>query len=99
MDCNGVHMLGMSFPLDVVFLDGKGRVLELARALRPWGKPKRVSGALYVLEVPVGTIDGSGTEIGDELIWREPAPYSISVMSESRRTRTSSSTQSGGGNG
>jgi hypothetical protein len=74
----------MTFALDVVFLDGKGRVLDLVRSLRPWRWPKRVSAAAYVLEVPVGTIEMSGTQIGDELTWREPSPYSISILSEDR---------------
>ena len=94
VECNAIHTFGMSFDLDVVFLDGKGRVLELVRALRPWRKPRRVSGATYVLEVPVGTIDISGTQVGDELTWREPAPYSISVLSPERTDGPSSSTMS-----
>jgi len=94
VDCSGIHTFGMSFDLDVVFLDGKGRVLVLARSLRPWRRPRRVSKAVYVLEVPVGTIDGSGTQVGDELTWREPAPYSISVLSNDRPGSTSSSTTS-----
>ena len=84
VDCNGIHTFGMAFDLDVVFLDGKGRVLELFRSLSPWKKPPRVVGAAYVLEVPVGTIDKSGTEVGDELVWRDPSPYTFSVLSERR---------------
>jgi uncharacterized membrane protein (UPF0127 family) len=87
--------MGMSFDLDVVFLDGKGRVLGLIRSLRPWKKPRRVSGAAYVLEVPVGTIETSGTRVGDELTWTEPAPYSISVLSDAQRGGLSSSRESG----
>ena len=93
--CNGIHTFGMSTDLDVLFLDGKGSVLELVRSLRPWRKPRRVSGAVYVLEIPVGTIDASGTRVGDDLTWREPAPYSISILSDARRGGTSSSTMSG----
>ena len=99
MDCNGIHTFGMSFDLDVVFLDGKGRVLELVRLFGPGRNPRRVREAVYVLEVPVGTIGKSGTQVGDELTWREPARYSISVLSEKRRSGTSSSTESGGNNG
>lgn len=74
----------MSFDLDVLFLDEKGRVLEVYRSLRPWKRTRRVGGARYVLEVPVGTIDASGTDVGDELSWRDPTPYSISVLSLNR---------------
>ena len=97
--CNGIHTFGMTFDLDVVFLDERGRVLELCRSLRPWRMPVRVSKAVYVLEVPEGTINSSGTQVGDELTWREPAPYSISALSEDRKPRGASSTPSQRKNG
>ena len=87
VDCNAIHSFGMKFPLDVLFLDGKGKVLRTLRSLRPWRMPRRVSGATYVLEVPEGTIDLSGTEVGDDLTWGESASYSISVRSEGRTER------------
>lgn len=88
-------MFGMRFPLDIVFLDGKGRVLELVSSLRPWKRTRRVPGAAYVLEVPNGTIRISGTEVGDELTWREPVNYSISVLSGNEGGRDPLSTDSG----
>jgi len=88
-------MFGMRFPLDIVFLDGKGRVLELVPSLRPWKKTRRVPGAEYVIEVPTGTIKTSGTKVGDELTWREPANYSISVLSGNEGGRDPLSTDSG----
>jgi uncharacterized membrane protein (UPF0127 family) len=87
----------MSFDLDVLFLDEKGRVMELVRSLRPWKRTRRVAGARYVLEVPVGTIDASGTEAGDELSWRDPTPYSISVLSMDRTGDDRSSMEIGRG--
>jgi len=71
----------MGFDLDVLFLDDRGRVLELVRSLRPWKRTRKVQGARYVLEVPAETIDASGTQVGDELSWREQEPYTISVLS------------------
>ena len=68
---NGIHMLFMRFPIDAVFLDrpesdGARRVVGLRRALPPWvGLVPLVRGADGVLELPVGTIDASGTEVGD----------------------------------
>ena len=95
--CDGIHTYWMSFDLDVLFLDEKGRVLDLLRAIQPWKRTRRVSGARYVLEVPVGTIDASGTTVGDELSWREPAPYSISVLSMDRPDEDQSPTMVSGG--
>ena len=79
--CDAIHTWWMTFELDVLFLDARGRVLELVRSLRPWKRTRKVAGARYVLEVPAGTIDASGTRAGDELSWLEQAPYSISVLS------------------
>jgi hypothetical protein len=67
--CNGIHTYGMTFPLDVLFLDNGGRVVRSSRHVRPWQPPLRVQSARYVLEVPVGTIEATGTCTGDELAW------------------------------
>ncbi|MBT8398312.1 MAG: DUF192 domain-containing protein [Gemmatimonadetes bacterium] len=81
VECNAIHTWWMTFSLDVVFLDQKGKVLDLIESIRPWKRTRRIPGARYVLEVPVGTIEYSGTRLGDHLTWREPAPYSISIPS------------------
>jgi len=71
---NGIHMLFMRFSIDVLFVappsggGGSRRVLSLRRAVPPWrGVVWRVGGAKGVLELPVGTIDSSGTSVGDEI--------------------------------
>jgi uncharacterized membrane protein (UPF0127 family) len=88
---NGIHMLFMRFPIDVIFVappegsrgglpglgrkraEGPRRVLELHRAVPPWrGVVWRVGGAKGVLELPVGAIDESGTQIGDEILVERP---------------------------
>jgi uncharacterized membrane protein (UPF0127 family) len=66
-----IHMLFMRFAIDCVFLgaegpDGSRRVVGLRRALRPWlGVVWWVRGGAGVIELPVGAIDASGTELGD----------------------------------
>jgi uncharacterized membrane protein (UPF0127 family) len=70
-DSNGIHMMFMRFPIDAVFLGradagGSRPVVGLRRALRPWtGLVPLVRGAHGVLELPVGAIEASGTELGD----------------------------------
>ena len=97
--CDGIHTFWMSFPIDVLFLDEKGQVLASAGSLRPWRWGLRVRGARYVLEVPAGTIEASGTQVGDELAWHDPAPYSLTVLSTPRRDEGSRSAASGGSSG
>ena len=72
-DSNGIHMMFMRFPIDAVFVgpagpDGARPVVALRRGLRAWtGLVPLVGGAHGVLELPVGTIDASTTEIGDRI--------------------------------
>jgi uncharacterized protein len=49
--CNSVHTFGMRFSLDVLFLDGGNRVIELRRAVPPC-RVIRCPGAMAVLELP-----------------------------------------------
>lgn len=61
-----VHMFFMKFALDLVYLDRQKRVVKVRRNVKPW----RISaawGANSVLELPVGTIEDSRTEAGDQL--------------------------------
>lgn len=51
--CGSLHTFGMRYGIDIVFLDGKGRVI----ARRAHLKPRRVAlcrGAKCVLELPAG---------------------------------------------
>jgi uncharacterized protein len=70
-DSNGIHMMFMRFPIDAVFVgrpgdDGGRVVVSVHRGLRAWsGFVPYVRGAHGVLELPVGVIDASGTQVGD----------------------------------
>ena len=72
-DSNGIHMMFMRFPIDAVFVGrpdaaGARPVLSLHRALRTWtGLVPLVRGAHGVLELPVGAIDASQTQVGDQI--------------------------------
>ena len=62
----GVHSFGMKFAIDVVYLSRKRRVLKI----RPNMRKSRISLCLTahsVLELPEGTLEASGTQVGDEL--------------------------------
>jgi hypothetical protein len=52
--CSSVHTFGMRFPLDVVFLDGAGRVLRVVRAV-PARRAVAMRGAAALLEVPAAS--------------------------------------------
>jgi len=64
--CEAIHTFGMKFPIDVVFLDRRKRVLKI----RPNMGPRRIALCLLghsVLELPAGTLAATRTEKGDQL--------------------------------
>lgn len=65
--CSQIHMLGMRFAIDVLFFDRNWQVVGLLENFAPG----RVSGmyrkAKCCLELPVGAIAGSGTQLGDQI--------------------------------
>jgi uncharacterized protein len=65
--CRAVHMLGMKYAIDVVFLKRDWRVVGLESGLRPGGKSRWYRGARHALELPTGTIANTRTEVGDLL--------------------------------
>jgi len=70
---NGIHMMFMRFPIDAVFVtkadaDGVRRVRSVHRNVKAWtGLIPLVTGAHGVLELPVGTIDTTATQVGDRV--------------------------------
>ena len=81
-DSNGIHMMFMRFAIDAVFVgkrdpSGTCQVISVHRALRRWtGLVPFVRGAHGVLELPVGTIDRTGTAVGDTLVLESARPVS-----------------------
>jgi len=74
---NGIHMMFMRMPIDAVFVSkrdasGARKVLSVHPGLRAWtGLVPLVRGADGVLELPVGTIDATGTAVGDRVEVKE----------------------------
>lgn len=63
--CRGVHTLAMRFPLDLIYLDRQGVVVELRAGVQPWRFAPLSFHASSVLELPSGAIRRSRTGIGD----------------------------------
>jgi uncharacterized protein len=63
---SSVHTFFMRFPIDVVFLDGELRVVEIAADLRPWRAAGK-RGARAVLELPAGECARRGLAVGDQI--------------------------------
>lgn len=65
--CNAIHTIFMRFPIDVVFVDSRGRVRAVFCGVKPFRALPPVLGARWALELPAGTVASSGTRQGDML--------------------------------
>jgi len=66
-----IHMIGMKFPIDVAFLDDKGKVLATHHRLKPNRFSKLVLRANGALELPEGTLAETGTAQGDVVVFED----------------------------
>jgi uncharacterized membrane protein (UPF0127 family) len=62
-----LHMVFVFYPIDIMFLDEKKKVVELKQGLRPFGFYIPKNKARYIIESPYGTIKKSKTRIGDKI--------------------------------
>ena len=67
--CRAVHMVGMAYPLDVIFIDRHGQIVAQYSRLKPGRSTAWHGRAKYALELPQGTIAATGTEKGDHVVW------------------------------
>jgi uncharacterized membrane protein (UPF0127 family) len=65
--CNGVHCMFMSIPIDVVYVDRDHRITAFDPVMKPWAVGRVHRDAQYVIELPAGTIERTGTQVGDQL--------------------------------
>ena len=72
--CNGVHTFFMRLPIDVVHVGAEGEVLRLLPAMRPWRLGPIVRRSRWVLELPAGTLNGAGTQVGDRVELEDSSP-------------------------
>jgi hypothetical protein len=65
--CNSIHTIGMRFPIDVLFLDAEDRVVGIRTAVRPGRATRIFWRARRAVELPVPSIERSGTDLGDRI--------------------------------
>ena len=65
--CRQVHMFGMRYAIDVVFLDDTRTVVGLTETLAPWRVSPLVKTATSVIELPAGTIAKTGLAAGQAI--------------------------------
>jgi len=65
--CFSVHTFFMKFPIDVLFLNKKNKVIAVVTDLIPNRMTRLYPQSFSVLELPTGTIAATNTEVGDEI--------------------------------
>jgi hypothetical protein len=72
----GVHTVGMLFPIDVVVLDNDWNILALRPRMRQFTMTRIFWNAAAVLELPSGVLASSSTAVGDTLAF-DPVETSV----------------------
>jgi len=84
--CRSIHMLGMTFALDVAFLDSRREVIALYHKLPPGSRTRWHKHARYALELAAGTLVATHTAVGHTLEWGQassrPAPTPSRIEEE-----------------
>ncbi|HXW05808.1 MAG TPA: DUF192 domain-containing protein [Vicinamibacterales bacterium] len=70
----GVHTWWMRFPIDIVALDEQGVVIDRVANLKPWRIRLPRRGTAGVLELPVGALSRSGTDLGHRIALEPRGP-------------------------
>jgi hypothetical protein len=65
--CGSIHSFGMRFDIDALFLDRNLMVVGRYERFRRNRMSRVFWNARGVLELPAGTIERTGTEVGDEI--------------------------------
>jgi uncharacterized membrane protein (UPF0127 family) len=64
----GIHTIGLLFPIDVIFLDAKDRVIDLVEHMNPFSISAIRIKCASILELPCHSIYASQTHVGDQLL-------------------------------
>jgi uncharacterized protein len=64
--CFAIHTAFMRFPIDVIFVDARGRVLKIVRELPPW-RLAIAPRAHAVIELAAGSLEARELKVGDSV--------------------------------
>jgi uncharacterized membrane protein (UPF0127 family) len=70
-NCGSLHTFFMTFPIDIIYADRKGKVLKVAPSVKPFKLVAAPMRAFYAIELPEGAIERSRTQAGDMLLLDE----------------------------
>ena len=65
--CSSIHTMWMRFAIDVLYVDDDGHITRADRGMKPWRFGPLFARGKYVIELPPGNIEATGTECGDRI--------------------------------
>jgi uncharacterized membrane protein (UPF0127 family) len=65
--CNSIHTFFMKFPIDVLFLDKKGKVVKIRKSLVPWRLCAATKRGYMTLELMDKALDAVQVNVGDPI--------------------------------
>ena len=65
--CQSIFTVGLTNPVDIIFLDNRGKVLKVLRNFPPNCFALAARDSVSALELPSRTVESTGTEKGDIL--------------------------------
>jgi len=66
--CNSVHMFGMRYPIDLIYLDKNWVIIKLVEGLNPWGM-SACTAAKMVVELQGNSLKNMLVKNGQRLEW------------------------------
>jgi uncharacterized membrane protein (UPF0127 family) len=66
-----IHTLFMKFPIDIAYIDKGHKIIRIDENMVPYRLGPFVTQSAYVLEMSIGTIAKTATEVGDQLSFEE----------------------------
>ncbi len=66
--CNSVHMFGMTYAIDLIYLDKNWEILKLVQDLKPW-RLSACKKAKMVVEMPAKTLEKMHIKNAQRLEW------------------------------
>lgn len=64
--CSSIHTVGMNYDIDVIFIGSDDSVLKVVSKM-PANRFALCLKSCYVVELPAGTIEATGTTVGDKI--------------------------------
>lgn len=70
--CSAIHMVGMQYAIDALFLDKQLKVVGVVHSIEPGQLSRNYMSARSCLELPAGVLKETGTAEGDQIVVGQP---------------------------